>query len=140
MKQEEWVIQAEDGRKIHISQEDIDDIMSAAMDGGFMSSWCRRAEVVGDYLGEYGSDQISRGGTLRLWMWEPFDKNDTKYWDFTLEKFLSGVKQYVDYPENTDITFFSRDRNRLELDTGNIDAIYSEMIIEYGLWNDQIFA
>lgn len=30
-----------------VSDEDIDDIMSAALDGG-ITYWCRRAEVVGE--------------------------------------------------------------------------------------------
>ena len=48
-----------------VTDQDIDDIMSAVLDGG-ITYWCCRAEVVGDYLGEYASEQISRGGTLRL--------------------------------------------------------------------------
>lgn len=47
---------------VNISQKDIDDIMYTALDS--ITYWCREAEVVGKYLGEYASDQISRGGSL----------------------------------------------------------------------------
>ena len=49
-----------------ISDEDIDEIMSAALDGG-ITYWCGRAKVVGEYLGEYASEQISRDGVLKLY-------------------------------------------------------------------------
>ena len=37
---------------VEITQQDIDDIMCSALEGG-INYWCRKAEVVGDYLGEY---------------------------------------------------------------------------------------
>ena len=47
---------------VTINQRDIDDIMSIALEGG-ITYWCSYVEVVGgEYLGEYASDQISRGG------------------------------------------------------------------------------
>ena len=49
-----------------LSDEDIDDIMSAALDGG-ITYWCCKAKVVGKYLGEYASEQIARGGVLLLY-------------------------------------------------------------------------
>ena len=60
--------------EIVLTQEDIDDIMCGALEGG-ITYWCDEAKVVGDYLGEYGSEQIARGGKLRLHLPEPFDKD-----------------------------------------------------------------
>ena len=51
--------------EVNLSQQDIDDIMVTALEGG-INYWCRRAKVVGEYLGEAASDQISRGGSLIL--------------------------------------------------------------------------
>ena len=48
---------------VRISTEDIDDIVTTALEGG-ICYWCRRAEVKGKYLGEFASEQISRGGVL----------------------------------------------------------------------------
>lgn len=47
---------------VRISTEDIDDIVTTALEGG-ICYWCRRAEVKGKYLGEFASEQISRGAT-----------------------------------------------------------------------------
>ena len=52
-------------RNVTVTERDIDDIMSCALDGG-ICYWCKEANVVGEYLGEYASDQISRGGKLEL--------------------------------------------------------------------------
>ena len=51
---------------VKLTQQDIDDIMVAALEGG-IDYWCFKVEVVGDYLGEYASEQISRGGMLKLY-------------------------------------------------------------------------
>ena len=50
---------------VRISTEDIDDIVTTALEGG-ICNWCRRAEVKGKYLGEFASEQISSGGVLVL--------------------------------------------------------------------------
>lgn len=46
--------------KLEITDEDIDVILSMALDGG-ITHWYSKVEVVGEYLGKYTSDQISRG-------------------------------------------------------------------------------
>ena len=68
-----------------VSDEDIDDIMSAALDGG-ITYWCGKAEVVGEYLGEYASEQISHGGMLKL-----YDIEDDSVSELTLDKFLTEI-------------------------------------------------
>lgn len=55
-----------------LTQQDVDDIMVSALEGG-INYWCRRVVVQGKYLGEYASDQISRGGQLAVWLEEPFE-------------------------------------------------------------------
>ena len=75
---------------VRISTEDIDDIVTTALEGG-ICYWCRRAEVKGKYLGEFASEQISRGGVLVL-----HDSVDDKKRELNKEKLLSGVKQYLE--------------------------------------------
>lgn len=75
---------------VRISTEDIDDIVTTALEGG-ICYWCRRAEVKGKYLGEFASEQISRGGVLVL-----HDSVDGKKRELNKEKLLSGVKQYLE--------------------------------------------
>lgn len=79
---------------VRISTEDIDDIVTTALEGG-ICYWCRRAEVKGKYLGEFASEQISRGGVLVL-----HDSVDGKKRELNKEKLLSGVKQYLEDEDN----------------------------------------
>lgn len=79
---------------VRISTEDIDDIVTTALEGG-ICYWCRRVEVKGKYLGEFASEQISRGGVLVL-----HDSVDGKKRELNKEKLLSGVKQYLEDEDN----------------------------------------
>lgn len=111
-----------------VSDEDIDDIMSAALDGG-ITYWCGRAEVVGEYLGEYASEQISRGGTLKL-----YDIEDPKtVYELTLDKFLNGLRLWIENERAFALTEAGR------LDVGQIDAAAADTIIQYALFNDIIY-
>lgn len=110
-----------------VSDEDIDDIMSAALDGG-ITYWCCKAEVVGEYLGEYASEQISRGGTLRL-----YDIEDSTVSELTLDKLLNGLRLWIENERTFELTDAGR------LDVGHIDAIAADTIIQYALFNDVVF-
>ncbi len=110
-----------------VSDEDIDDIMSAALDGG-ITYWCGRAEVVGEYLGEYASEQISRGGTLKL-----YDIEDGSVSELTLDKFLNGLRLWIENERAFELTRAG------QLDVGQIDAPAADTILQYALFNDVIF-
>lgn len=110
-----------------VSDENIDDIMSAALDGG-ITYWCRRAEVVGEYLGEYASEQISRGGTLKL-----YDIEDSTVSELTLDKFLNGLRLWIENERAFELTDAGR------LDVGQIDALAADAIIQYALFDDVVF-
>ena len=105
-----------------VTDQDIDDIMSAVLDGG-ITYWCCRAEVVGDYLGE-----ISRGGTLRL-----HDSEADSVYELTLDKFLNGVRLWIENERAFTLT------DAGQLDTGDIDALAADMIIQYALFSDVIY-
>lgn len=110
-----------------VSDEDIDDIMSAALDGG-ITYWCCKAEVVGEYLGEYASEQISRGSTLKL-----YDIEDGTVSELTLDKFLNGLRLWIENERAFELTDAGR------LDVGQIDALAADTIIQYALFNDVVF-
>lgn len=110
-----------------VTDEDIDDIMSAALDGG-ITYWCNRAEVVDDYLGEYASEQISRGGALKL-----YDAEDGSFYVLTLSKFLNGLRLWIASERAFELTDAGR------LDVGNIDALAADAIIQYALFNEVIY-
>lgn len=115
--------------EVKLSQQDIDDIMVGALEGG-ITYWCREAEVVGDYLGEYSSDQISRGGKLILHDTESNDK-----WELTLEKFLNGVKLWL---QNGDDRYHALQKDGT-LDTCNVDGEMADLIVQYAIFGEVIF-
>lgn len=115
--------------EIKLTQEDIDDIMSTAFEGG-INDWCRRAKVVGDYLGEYASEQISRGGVIKL-----YDAESPDVWELTLDKFLNGFKLWFEqgYDE------YGAVGSDGTVDTGEIDAECADCIIQFALFGEVIF-
>lgn len=110
-----------------LTQEDIDDIMSSALD--FIGYWCEEAEVVGEYLGEYASEQISRGGTLKL-----YDMEDEKVYNLTLNKFLKGFRLWV---KNGSDEYHAVSGGKV--DTCNIDGLMADMIIQYAIFGEVIY-
>ena len=112
--------------EVNLSQQDIDDIMAVALDGG-ICYWCRKAEVVGEYLGEYASDQISRGGDLIL-----HDAESAQTWELTLEKFLKGVKLYFEQGCHVQVEDNA-------IDTCDIDANDADCIVQFSVFGEVMF-
>ena len=112
--------------EVNLSQQDIDDIMAVALDGG-ICYWCRKAEVVGEYLGEYASDQISRGGALIL-----HDAESAQTWELTLEKFLKGVKLYFEQGCHVQVEDNA-------IDTCDIDANDVDCIVQFSVFGEVMF-
>ena len=113
-----------------VTQEDVDDIMSAALDSHFLQSWCSEVNVVGRYLGEYASEQISRGG--ELWF---YDIEDESYYGLTLDKFQKGLEMYL--TENNSIV--NRNGTDVTLDVTMIDEVSADMIIQYALFGEIVY-
>jgi len=112
--------------EVNLSQQDIDDIMAVAMEGG-ICYWCRKAEEVGEHLGEYASDQISRGGALIL-----HDAESAQTWELTLEKFLNGVKLYFEQGCHVNVEDNA-------IDTCDIDANDADCIIQFAVFGEVVF-
>lgn len=110
-------------KEFTLTEEDIDDIMSDALDSG-IGYWCGEAEVEGDYLGEYASDQISRGGKLILHDIE--DHNETHALDLAL--FLSGYKQAIEQG------YFSGDLD------DDYDAGIADIIIQLAIFGEIVYS
>lgn len=116
-------------KSVKVTAEDIDDIMCSALEGG-INYWCCKAEVVGDYLGEYASEQISRGGTLKL-----HDAEEDEVYELTLEKFLNGIELAIQHNYFTEYSWC----NGTELDTCQVDAEVADCIIQLALFDDVIY-
>lgn len=116
-------------KSIKVTDENIDDIMAAALEGG-ITYWCCEAEVVGDYLGEYASDQISRGGTLIL-----YDSEDDEKYELNKEKLLNGIMLAAKNNYYSDYEWI----NGNEIDTCNVDADVADCIVQFALFNEVVY-
>lgn len=118
-----------------VTEEDIDDIMVSALEGG-ISFWCREAKVIGERLGEgWGHEQIARGGILRL-----YDAEDGEHYDLDREKFMAGLKKYLEHPLYDGTILREIHEDRMELDCGMIDAPAADQIIQYALFGEIMYA
>lgn len=131
-KPEEWNAVAEVKLQLSITDEDIDDIMAGALEGG-ITYWCDDANVFGDYLGNFASDQISKGGKLML-----HDMEEDKVHLMTREAFIDGVVKYLENPNPYDILDGS-DRGFIKIDTCKCDAVVCDMIIQYAIFGEVIY-
>lgn len=120
---------------VGLTEEDVDDIMVSALEGG-ITYWANKAVVVGDYLGEYASEQISRGGTLRIHTEEPFDEADTEWYELDIEKFKHGFQLWV---ENGGDRYNAIDYSDGTVDCGEIDGPCADEIIQYALFGELVF-
>lgn len=116
---------------VEVTNQDIDDIMCTALEGG-ITDWCGKVEVIGGkYLGEYAHEQISRGGSLMLYDAESSDK-----WELTLDKFKQGLQLYLS--EHTE-AIDGNEVGTYQLDTSYIDAYEADEIIQYALFGEVLF-
>lgn len=118
--------------EIELSHEDIDDIMSGALDSG-ITYWCRKAKVVGEYLGEYACEQISRGGAIDL-----YDMESNEVYRLTREKFLKGIKMWAEKPVGCDCLV--KTGGKLKIECCNADDVVCDAIIQYAIFGDIIYA
>ena len=114
---------------LDITEEDIDDIMSTALEGG-INYWCNEARAKGKLLGEYISEQISRGGTLLL-----RETEENKVHELTCEKLLKGIEQAIEEDYYTQYEWW----NCNGLDTGSIDAAVADIIIQLALFGTEVY-
>ena len=118
------------GLSVVVTQEDVDDIMSAALDSHFVQRWCSEVKAVDRYLAEYASEQISRGG--ELWF---YNIEDESYYWLTLESFAKGLKLYL--AENDSV--INNHGTEAILDVANIDEEAADMIIQYAIFGEIVY-
>lgn len=108
---------------VNLKMQDIDAIMVTALEGG-INHWCDRVEVVGDFLGKYASEQISRNGALKL-----YGTVGGEVSELTLEKFCQGFRQYLEDGFHVAV-------NDNKIDAGDIDANDADCIIQFALFGE----
>lgn len=112
-----------------LTQQDIDDIMVSALEGG-INYWCGHVRIVGEMLGDCASEQIGRDGILMLYDSDSLDK-----WELNLEKFLNGVKLWI---ENGGDRYEALQSDGT-LDTCEIDGDMADMIVQYALFGEVVY-
>ncbi len=115
--------------EIVVTDEASDVIMCGSLEGGVTYQWCYAANVIGDYLGEYASEQISRGGELEMCDRETEDK-----WILTKEKLLIGIAKWLRSGCNPKESVKDG-----VLDTCVLDAIDTDNIVQYALFGEIVF-
>lgn len=118
---------------INLTEEDIDDIMASALEGGVVY-WADTAKVDGDYLGEYASEQISRGGKLKFHLIEAFE-NDKRWYVLDRDKFLKGFAMWIEACNDQ----YGVIDNIGSVDCGNIDGCCADEIVQYALFGELVF-
>lgn len=118
--------------QIKVADEDIDDIMSTALDSSTLQCWCSEVNVVGRYLGEYASDQISREGELEF-----YEIEDETYRSLTLENFKDGLRKYL---SEEPMSIIRRNDGTLGVDPGMIDEVAADEIIQYALFEEIVYS
>jgi len=115
---------------MNISNEQINDLMVAALEGG-INYWCGCATLKEGSLTpeqkekmEYVSDAISLGGVVVL---EDAESSDT--WELTKEKFLSGVEKTIEWGNYRDV----------EDMFDNHDAEVADVLLQYALFDEIVF-
>ena len=114
-----------------LTETDVTDIVCSAFNGG-ISYWCTYAEVVGDQRGSTWEQQIALGGSILL---KYEDGQDT----LNLDKFLTGLTLYLSEFE-LDLSEFEKKEDGSYVFDFDIDAVSADLIIQYALFGEQVYA
>lgn len=122
-------------KKVIINQEDIDDIMCTALEGG-ITYWCYGAQSMMDDKWmkenniEYLSDVTGRGGDIAL-------TTDDGDYILTLESFYNGLQKLIDESEEY---YLYQTNDGMKIDTSEIDADIADLIIQYAVFGKLVYA
>ena len=111
-----------------IKPQDVDDIMYSAFEGG-INHWCSKVKFVGEPLGKYAHEQISRNGSLMI-----RDDENNKLYKLTFSLFKQGL--YLFLCNNPKII----DNENKCIDPCDIDADYADAIIQYALFGEVVYS
>jgi hypothetical protein len=114
---------------VNVTEEDIDDIMCSALEGG-ITYWANAARVVGNYLGEYASEQISRGGSLII-----SDAEEDAEYLLTRDNLLKGIKLAIQGNYFMDYEWVVGSK----LDCCQVDAEVADVIVQLALFDEVVY-
>ena len=116
-------------RTYEVDNQQIEDLLVTAFEGG-INYWCRKIKIKTypeslENKNMAASDILAHDAVLTLYDAESSDK-----WDLTLDKFLSGLKKHLENSEYPS----------MEALMDSYDANDADNIIQYALFNEQVFA
>ena len=114
---------------ISVTQEDVDDIMCAALEGG-ITHWCNKVEVIGDCLGKYAHEQIGREGSLMLHV-----RGEHMSHALTPYSFRRGLHQFIQ-DRYSNCAFICGNK----LDASMLDAGDADCIVQYALFGELVYS
>lgn len=118
-----------------VTGEDIDVIMSAAIGGGGIFHWCDGVRTKRFLRGESISECLSNGDSLYLHEFEG------KEHELTINKLMTGIRMCIEDPDIPyDIIDIDIESGKDVLDTGMIDAVVADIIIQYALFGELRFS
>ena len=148
-------------KEVVICDEDIDNVLSAALEGG-ISYWCKTADIVGDLRGIDGSpayssspslggevylcEHVLHGGTLKLKVPDndsPTSEEEYSWLRLDKEELQRGIRLWLEktFNRNTMKTVTYRDdANVLRLDLALVDAEMADAIVQYALFGELVFS
>lgn len=129
MKNVSYEFEMELSLKARVTTRDVDDIMCAALEDG-ITGWCRAAKPVSKRFGEYGHEQIGRGGALML-----YDAESDESWELTLDKFLRGLAAAIE-DNSVPVTIGAESGY---VDVSDVDACAADIIVQYALFGEVVF-
>ena len=114
--------------KIKVTDQDIDDILCAAFEGG-INYWALKAEPKdGDFKGtSYTSDALSKGATIII------RTDEGENLELTKEKFMTGLEKAVKQCNH----LFRLEREGLDI--GHIDATSADIVVQMAVFGEVIY-
>lgn len=120
-------------RTLTLTKEDVDDIMSTALEGDITSEWAYKVEPTsGHYLGKYASEQISRGGALRFYVYD-----DSKKYILDLDKLIEGVQRALSRGYGAD--WFNESGTKFDPSI-RFDSVQADIVMQFALFGEIVYS
>ena len=114
--------------KVNVSDQDINDILVTAMEGG-INYWCRKVWVNGDLAeGQYASDGL-KGETTNTLIF--VDAEEPEEYSLNKESMYQAIEKYI----RNNLECIYKD----EIDCGQIDANGADIIVQTALFGEVQF-
>lgn len=112
-----------------VTNNDLDDILETA--GYGIGYWATSMDV---------SEDITKGGTVVIELDEPIEDGGQTEYEMKKEDLLKGIRMYLQDPQKPyNILWFNDKTCKTELETGNVDSVVADMIVQYALFDEVVF-